>query len=120
MYLMKLIAQRRLCLHCVQACSIKKSECHRLLKFKFRMLIIRYRVIRTQAYKTLDVFLNRVKTLTANMPDSAIPPANGEQAGLGAPRMGTPQNDASWAGWAISSFTKKLGSVTGEIEPQAQ
>ncbi|KAK6351763.1 hypothetical protein TWF718_004909 [Orbilia javanica] len=89
-------------------------------------LIDKEKIIRVQAQKTMDVFLTRVKTLTANMPDSALPPvdANGVPTGTagaaggaagGAPRMGTPQNDASWAGWAISSFTKKLGTVTGEI-----
>lgn len=91
-------------------------------------LIDKEKIIRVQAQKTMDVFLARVKTLTANMPDSALPSvdangvpnstsAAGAAAG-GAPRMGTPQNDASWAGWAISSFTKKLGSVTGEIQAQ--
>ena len=30
--------------------------------------------------------------------------------------MSTPQNDASWAGWAISSFTNKLGTASGEME----
>ncbi|EGX44734.1 hypothetical protein AOL_s00188g72 [Orbilia oligospora ATCC 24927] len=94
-------------------------------------LIDKEKIIRVQAQKTMDVFLARIKTLTANMPDSALPPvdANGVPTGTsaaaggggvagGAPRMGTPQNDASWAGWAISSFTKKLGSVTGEIQAQ--
>ncbi|KAK6517309.1 hypothetical protein TWF281_003968 [Arthrobotrys megalospora] len=95
-------------------------------------LIDKEKIIRVQAQKTMDVFLARIKTLTANMPDSALPPvdANGvptsnaaaaaAAAGTagGAPRMGTPQNDASWAGWAISSFTKNLRTVTGEIQPQ--
>ena len=30
--------------------------------------------------------------------------------------MGTPQNDTSWAGWAISSFTNKIASTSGEME----
>lgn len=30
--------------------------------------------------------------------------------------MGTPQNDSSWAGWAISSFTNKLATVSGEMQ----
>ncbi|KAF3924339.1 hypothetical protein ABW21_db0209801 [Orbilia brochopaga] len=86
-------------------------------------LIDKEKIIRTQAQKTFDVFLARIKTLTANMPDTAIPPtssadANGVTGGAAAPRMGTPQTDASWAGWAISSFTKTLTSVTGEMQPQ--
>lgn len=31
--------------------------------------------------------------------------------------MGTPQNDNSWTGWAISSFTNKLAAASGEMEP---
>lgn len=43
------------------------------------------------------------------------PPTSATSNGV-APRIGTPQNDTSWAGWAISSFTNKLTSTTGEIE----
>ncbi|KAF3907278.1 hypothetical protein ABW20_dc0109284 [Dactylellina cionopaga] len=89
------------------------------------VLVDKEKIIRTQAQKTLDVFLARVKALAANMPDTALPPVdiNGVPTAApgttgATPRMGTPQNDASWAGWAISSFTKTLGSVTGEIQPQ--
>ena len=34
------------------------------------------------------------------------------------PRMSTPQNDTSagWAGWAISSFTNKLATASGEMQ----
>ena len=35
------------------------------------------------------------------------------------PRIGTPQNDTSWAGWAISSFTNKLATANGEIQPKS-
>ncbi|KAK6510029.1 hypothetical protein TWF481_004742 [Arthrobotrys musiformis] len=85
-------------------------------------LIDKEKIIRIQAQKTMDVFLARVKTLTANMPDTALPPVDSNgvptsaAAAAAAPRMGTPQSDASWAGWAISSFTKKLGTVAGEIQ----
>ncbi|KAJ6264339.1 hypothetical protein Dda_0484 [Drechslerella dactyloides] len=88
-------------------------------------LIDKEKIIRTQAQKTFDVYMARIKTLTANMPDTALPPpnsadANGVAGGAAAPRMGTPQTDASWAGWAISSFTKTLSSVTGEMQTQPQ
>jgi len=33
--------------------------------------------------------------------------------------MGTPARDSSWAGWAISSFTNKLSSADGQIQPKA-
>ena len=32
--------------------------------------------------------------------------------------MGTPQNDTTWAGWAISSFTNKNSTASGEIQPK--
>ena len=36
------------------------------------------------------------------------------------PRMGTPQNDTpGWAGWAISSFTNKLATASGDIQSKA-
>lgn len=87
-------------------------------------LIDKEKIIRVQAQKTLETYLNRVKQLTANMPDSVLPPpteagnnpAMAAVAGAGMPRMGTPQTDASWAGWAISSFTKTLGTAVGELQ----
>jgi len=33
--------------------------------------------------------------------------------------MGTPQQDTSWAGWAISSFTNKLATASGEMQSGA-
>lgn len=42
-----------------------------------------------------------------------------EAANTTVPRMGTPQNDTSWAGWAISSFTNKVASASGEMEPSS-
>jgi len=77
-------------------------------------LIDKEKIIRVQASKTLEVFLQRVKSLTSSMPDSILPPPT-EQGNTNIPRMGTTQQDESWAGWAISSFTKKL-NVSGQIE----
>lgn len=48
------------------------------------------------------------------MPDTALPSPS--ISSTGAPRMGTPANDTSWAGWAISSFTNKLSAASGEIK----
>ena len=30
--------------------------------------------------------------------------------------MGTPQNDTGWAGWAISSFTNKIATASGDMQ----
>ena len=46
------------------------------------------------------------------MPSPAIVVANDA-----VPRMGTPQNDTSgWAGWAISSFTNKIATASGDMQ----
>ena len=76
-----------------------------------------YRVVRDQANKTLDLYLQRVRKYSQTLPETALPP----QTTIGptsanAPRMGTPQQDTSWAGWAISSFTNKLASASGEMQ----
>lgn len=86
------------------------------------LLIDKEKLIRDQASKTLDVYLQKVRKATASMPDTVLPPQNpAENSG---PRMGSPQpngssSSASWAGWAISSFTNKLSTAAGEIEPSA-
>lgn len=50
------------------------------------------------------------------MPDTALPSAGPEESTKDAARIGT-SNDNSWAGWAISSFTNKITTANGEIEP---
>lgn len=75
------------------------------------------RVVRVQAGKTLETYLQRIKTLTANYPDTVTQSPTTASAETVALRMGTTQtDDSSWAGWGISSFTKKLGAASGEIE----
>ncbi|PUU79747.1 armadillo-type protein [Tuber borchii] len=92
----------------------------RLLPTITPSLVDKEKLVRTQANKTLEVFLQRIKTLTANYPDTAIPNPTVADSGTAAPRMGTAQTDeSSWAGWAISSFTKKLSATSGEIERAA-
>ncbi|KAL8711300.1 MAG: hypothetical protein Q9220_004197 [cf. Caloplaca sp. 1 TL-2023] len=52
------------------------------------------------------------------MPDSALPPSSANIANNVMPRIGTPQNDTGWAGWAISSFTNKLATASGEMQAE--
>ena len=78
-------------------------------------LIDKEKLVRDQANKTFDIYVQRARKYGASLPDAASPlaatgPANG------VPRMGTPQNDTSWAGWAISSFTNKLATASGEMQ----
>ncbi|KAK4121403.1 ARM repeat-containing protein [Parathielavia appendiculata] len=85
-------------------------------------LIDKEKLVRDQAVKTMDVYLAKIKKAAAGMPDSVLPPEGASSAaGGGGPRMSTPQptesaTAASWAGWAISSFTNKLSAAAGEIQ----
>jgi len=63
------------------------------------------------------LYLQRVRKYTTTLPDTVLPPSNRtEAANAAVPRMGTPQNDTSWAGWAISSFTNKVAAASGEMQ----
>ncbi|KAK4657366.1 Nuclear aminoacylation-dependent tRNA export pathway component [Podospora pseudocomata] len=77
-------------------------------------LIDKEKLIRDQAVKTLDVYVQRIKKAVESMPETALAP---ESAISGNPRMDTPQAEAAagWAGWAISSFTNKLSAAAGDI-----
>lgn len=77
-------------------------------------LLDKEKLVRDQANKALDIYLQRVRKHAQAMPDSILPPP--EVAG-GAPRMSTPQNENTWAGWAISSFTNKFNAASGEMQP---
>lgn len=50
------------------------------------------------------------------MADTAITATASAETPKDAARIGT-SNDKSWAGWAISSFTNKLATANGEIQP---
>jgi SCY1-like protein 1 len=79
-------------------------------------LVDKEKIVRDQANKTLDNYLQRVRKYASTLPDTAIPPTeNGIAAAAPAARMGN-QNDTSWAGWAISSFTNKMAAARGEIQ----
>jgi SCY1-like protein 1 len=72
------------------------------------------RMIRDQANKTMEVFLQRVRKYAQTLPDTVQPPANSSST-ANPPRMGTPGAESSWTGWAISSFTNKLATVNGQM-----
>ena len=64
----------------------------------------------------MDVYLTRVRKHGNSMPETVLPPPTANAPNGVAPRMGTPHNDTSWAGWAVSSFTNKLAAASGDIE----
>lgn len=78
-------------------------------------LVDKERLVRDQANKTLDLYLQRVRKYGQTLPDSVLPVP--ETGVAGAPRMGTPSNENTWAGWAISSFTTKFGAASGQMQP---
>jgi SCY1-like protein 1 len=94
----------------------------RILPVVCPSLIDKEKLVRDQASKTVDVYLAKIKKAAASMPDSVLPP-EGATSAAGGPRMSTPQPTesaaASWAGWAISSFTNKLSAAAGEIQPSS-
>ena len=82
-------------------------------------LVDKEKMIRDQANKTLNIYLERVRKHAATMPDSVLPPP--ETASAPGTRVQTPQPGvgSQWMGWAVSSFTNKLSSATGEIQPNS-
>lgn len=81
-------------------------------------LVDKEKMIRDQANRTLNIYLDRIRKYGTTLPDTALPPP--ETASAGGTRMSTPQPNQQgnqWMGWAISSFTNKLSAATGEIQP---
>ena len=81
-------------------------------------LVDKEKIVRDQANKTFDTYLQRVRKHAATMPETVLSPetAAGNTAGAPAARIGN-QSDTSWAGWAISSFTNKMTAAKGEMQP---
>ncbi|CZT20906.1 related to protein kinase family protein [Ramularia collo-cygni] len=82
-------------------------------------LVDKEKLIRDQANKTLNIYLDRVRKYSTTLPDTVLPPP--ETVSAGGTRMSTPQPGnqpgSQWMGWAISSFTNKISTVAGEIQP---
>lgn len=103
-------------------CFSEEDCAMRILPAVCPLLIDKEKPVRDQAMKTIDIYMKKIKKAAAIMPETVLPPPQtGENAG--APRMSTPQpseaSAASWAGWAISSFTNKISTAAGEIQPTA-
>ena len=78
--------------------------------------------MRDQASKTFDIYVQRIRKYGETLQDTALRSgtAGGNSTANAGPRMGTVQNDQSWAGWAISSFTNKISLARGEMQASAQ
>ncbi|KAK0106893.1 hypothetical protein ONS95_003612 [Cadophora gregata] len=102
--------------------SFSEDDCaSRILPALCPSLIDKEKLVRDQANKTMDIYMQRIRKFAATMPDSVLPPPTTETSATPTPRMSTPQPSeaASWAGWAISSFTNKVSSAAGEISAPA-
>ncbi|OCT46614.1 N-terminal kinase-like protein [Cladophialophora carrionii] len=85
-------------------------------------LVDKEKLVRDQANKTVDTYLNKVRKYAATMPETALPaeqgPGTTTSAAAAPARIGN-QSDTTWAGWAISSFTNKMAGAKGEMAPAA-
>ncbi|KAI1816277.1 ARM repeat-containing protein [Poronia punctata] len=97
-------------------CFTEEECATRILPVVCPSLVDKEKLVRDQATKTMEIYLQRIRKAQANMPDSVLPQA--QTAEGAAPRMSAPQSSeaSSWAGWAISSFTNKLSAVSGEMQ----
>ena len=76
-------------------------------------LVDKEKLVREQAYKAFDLYVQRIKTYAESLPDTIIP-NNTANGGI---RSAAPQPDsAGWAGWVISSFTNKRATATGAMQ----
>ncbi|TVY83949.1 putative inactive serine/threonine-protein kinase scy1 [Lachnellula suecica] len=100
--------------------SFSEDDCaNRILPCICPCLIDKEKLVRDQANKTMDLFLQRIRKHATGMADTVLPPPSAVDASNpSAPRMSTPQPSeaASWAGWAISSFTNKESAAAGEMQ----
>ncbi|TAQ91508.1 hypothetical protein B7494_g229 [Chlorociboria aeruginascens] len=100
--------------------AFNEDDCaNRILPSLCPCLIDKEKLVRDQANKTIDIYLQRIRKFASTMPDSILPPpSTSETSTTAAPRMSTPQpsETASWAGWAISSFTNKVSATAGDIQ----
>lgn len=102
--------------------TFSEDDCaNRILPALCPCLIDKEKLVRDQANKTLDAYIQRLRKFASSMPDTVIPPPTAETSSGSAPRMSTPQPSeaASWTGWAISSFTNKMSTADGEMQSHA-
>ncbi|MCJ1283903.1 hypothetical protein MMC26_003234 [Xylographa opegraphella] len=97
-----------------------EDDCaNRILPGLCSSLVDKEKIVRDQANRTFDVLMSRVRRYASTLPESILPPPTAGTLNGGPPRMGTPQTDTSWSGWAISSFTNKIASASGDIEAKS-
>ena len=82
-------------------------------------LIDKEKLVRDQANKAFEIYLQRIRKYSATLPETLLPPATVAASGVMS-RTDTPSQDSiGWAGWSISSFTNRLGSASGAMKTAA-
>ncbi|KAI9654739.1 MAG: hypothetical protein M1829_000875 [Trizodia sp. TS-e1964] len=90
---------------------------NRILPALCTVLIDKEMLIRDQAYKTFELYVQRVRKYASSLPDTTLPTGNTpDPTNSSASRLNAAQNGSTWSGWAISSFTSKIASATGELQ----
>lgn len=93
----------------------EEDSANRILPTICPLLIDKEKMVRDQAGRTLDTYIQKVRKAASGMPDTALPPPQAADAPEA--RIGTPQQTSQgWTGWAISSFTNKISTAAGEME----
>ncbi|KAF7719308.1 Protein kinase [Penicillium ucsense] len=101
--------------------SFTEDDCaNKILPAICPALLDREKLVRDQANKTLDLYVQRVRKFASTMPETAIqaPTVSANEPPKSDARIGN-SSDKSWAGWAISSFTNKLAAADGQIATAA-
>nr|POE85614.1 isoform 5 of n-terminal kinase-like protein [Quercus suber] len=78
------------------------------------LLVDKEKMIRDQANKTFNIYLDRVRRYGVTLPTSVLPAP--ESSSAPDTRAGTPQPGNQWMGWAISSFTNKISTASGDMQ----
>ncbi|KAK5133973.1 hypothetical protein LTR08_007093 [Meristemomyces frigidus] len=84
-------------------------------------LVDKEKIIREQASKTLNIYLERVRKYGQTLPDSVLPPPGTETGSAPETRISTPQPGTvggQLMGWAVSSFTNKLSTAKGDMQEE--
>ncbi|QIW97369.1 hypothetical protein AMS68_002887 [Peltaster fructicola] len=83
-------------------------------------LVDREKMIRVQAERTMNIYLERVRKYSQTLPDNTSATQSEGSTRVSSPQPAAGVSGAAGAqllGWAISSFTNKLSAASGEIQP---
>lgn len=80
-------------------------------------LVDREKMIRVQAERTMSIYLERIKKYAQTLPDNTSATQSEGSTRVSSPQPSGGVTGAAVLGWAISSFTNKISTAAGEIQP---